>query len=116
MIGERAGCQIILHLFAPYGELRDWQGLCGTDLCRSATRWLYAAAPRTLTVHVTPVQSDEVPAYVEVYVDHAFVDGRAVHAPATFSFPITKAGLHRVEVRVANPYTRNRIQRRVRLS
>ena len=86
----------------------QWRGLCGTnEVCTSATR----VVDGPLTIDVQNAQSDEVPPYVEVYVDDALVDEGAVEERRRFN-----AGKGRVELRVVNPLTRNRFQRRVRLS
>lgn len=89
-------------------ESAEWTGLCGrAEVCSSATR--IAVAPMSLTVE--NAQSDEVPPYVELYVDDALVAEGPVEDSRRFS-----AGKGRVELRLANPWTRNRFQRRVRLS
>lgn len=103
-------------LATAFGELRDWEDLCSADLCRSANRWVYVAAPRTLTVRVTPVQSDEVPPYVEAFVDGVIVAEQPISSATTMNIPIATAGLHRVELRLVNRFTRNQAERRVRLS
>jgi hypothetical protein len=90
----------------------EWQGLCGRDeLCRSVTATL--TGPSTITLE--NAQSDEVPPYVEVYVDDALVAEGEIEDLRRFAV-INDAGPHRVELRLANPLTRNRYQRRVRLS
>lgn len=104
------------ELATAYGELRDWEDLCSGDLCRSANRWVYVAAPRTMAIQLTPVQSDEVPPYVEVFVDSVLVAEKPVPSPTAIEVPIATPGLHRVEVRLANRFTRNQVERRVRLS
>ena len=89
-----------------------WLGLCSTDeVCTSAT--LRQNGPLNLKLSIS--QSDEVPPYVEIYADgHLAAEGeiRDVRAFAIAASP----SMHRFEVRVANPRTRNGIQRRVRLS
>ncbi|HYR29196.1 MAG TPA: hypothetical protein VEU30_12070, partial [Thermoanaerobaculia bacterium] len=76
----------------------------------SATATL--VGPIALTIE--NVQSDEVPPYVEIDVDDALVHEGAVENARQFT--LADGGRHRVEVRLANPRTRNRDQRRVRLS
>jgi hypothetical protein len=92
----------------------QWEGTCGRDVCYSALATI--AADRAITIDVAVVQNDEVPPYVEIYVD----DERAAEGPVEdtrrFMMPVRSPGQHRVEVRLANPLTRNRIQRRIRLS
>lgn len=86
------------------GPCRDTNEVC--DLAEGVHR-----GPLTLTLDVT--QSDEIAPYVEVYVDDALVDEGAITGPRTFT--IDAAGEHRIEVRVANPRTRNGIKRRLSL-
>ena len=88
-----------------------WLGLCGTDVCTAGTREIDGGMKLT----VAPVQSDEVPAYVEVFVDDRLVGEGEIVEPRRFAIDVTP-GVHRLDVRVVNPTTRNLIQRRVRLS
>ena len=90
----------------------EWQGLCGREeLCQSASATL--TGPLSLTLE--NAQSDEVPPYVEIYVDDALVAEGEIEESRRFAI-IRDAALHHVELRLANPQTRNRYQRRVRLS
>jgi hypothetical protein len=77
-----------------------------------------AATDRELSgpssIVVEPVKSDEVPPYVEVYVDDSRVAEGEVAAPRTFALPAA-AGVHRIAVAVVNPLTRNAEQRVVRI-
>lgn len=85
-----------------------WRGLCGKhELCQSASA--VVDKPRTLAVQ--NAQSDEVPPYVEIYVDDARIAEGPVDDLRQFALP-----RGRVEIRLINPWTRNRFQRRVRLS
>lgn len=85
-----------------------WRGTCGrNEVCQSAVAVL--DTPQALAVQ--NAQSDEIPPYVEIYVDDARVAEGPVEDLRRFEIP---AG--RVEVRLVNPWTRNRFQRRVRLS
>ena len=86
-----------------------WQGLCQRDVCSRATAGV--RGPVRLTIE--PVQSDEVPAYVEVYVDDRRAAEGEIRGRQTFAIP--GDGEHRVEVDLVNPMTRNRFQRRVRI-
>ena len=63
---------------------------------------------------LTTVQSDEVPPYAEIYVDDALRDEGAV-SPALLTSAELLAGIHRIDVRLANPMTRNAVRRRVRI-
>lgn len=102
-------------LLAQYAKPSDWAGLCsGGDLCTRGTSSLYAVST---TLNVATVQSDEVPPYVEIYIDDALTAEGEVRQTRAFDLQLGDAPqLHRVEVRLANPFTRNRLQRRVRLS
>ena len=60
-------------------------------------------------------QSDEIPPYVEIYVDDLRRAEGEVRDERTFDIT-AHPGLHAVEVRLVNPRTRNGIQRRLRLS
>jgi len=96
----------------PHAE--GWTGLCGTDICNAASIEINAGGRLPLELH--NVQSDEVPPYAEILVDDALVAEGPVVEKATFDIPLGETGLHKVDVRIANPMTRNRIQRRVALS
>lgn len=97
---------------APAARPGEWQGLCGrNELCQSASATL--TGPATLTLE--NAQSDEVPPYVEIYVDDSLVAEGEIEDSRRFAI-LTDAAPHRVELRLVNPLTRNRYQRRVRLS
>lgn len=85
-----------------------WTGLCETDLCGSA--YADVDGPRVITAET--VQTDDVPPWVELYVDDALVAEGALTPRRIFTIP---KGHHRVELRLANPTTRNQFRRRVRL-
>jgi len=95
---------------------RVWEGLCGTDeICTTARSRDWTAARRMRTITLTPVQTDEIAPYVEIYVDDMrFAEGE-VRESRTFAVPLAPGG-HVVEVRLVNPRTRNGTQRRLRLS
>jgi hypothetical protein len=97
--------------FTARGESGNWSGLCGEELCTSAFREHEGA----LSIPLSVTQTDEVPLYVEVYVDDALQEEGEVRDERTFALD-TGLGRHRVEVRLVNPRTRNGIQRRARLS
>ena len=87
-----------------------WSGFCGPDVCRSVT----ADIDGPLSVSIEAVRGDEVPPYVECYVDDARVwEGAIVNK---MTIPLVPAGRHRVEITLANPLTRNRGERRIRIS
>ncbi|MCU1230196.1 MAG: hypothetical protein JWO97_3080 [Acidobacteria bacterium] len=85
-----------------------WEGLCDGDLCTNGRTEI--DGPRVLTLEM--VQSDEVPPWVELYIDDALRDEGPVAPRRVFTVP---DGRHRVELRIANPMTRNRFRRRVKI-
>lgn len=92
----------------------EWRGTCGAnELCHFAQADVIAR--NTITITATPVQSDEVPPYLELYLDDRLVAHGEVRGPRTFRIATT-AGPHHIEAWLANPRTRNGVQRRVRLS
>ena len=95
--------------------LLQWNGRCGDDVCTSAHKQFVLDAPRRYTITLARVASDEVPPYVEVYVDDARIGEAAVAGEETFTTAPLPPGRHRVTVRVINPFTRNLAQRRVRI-
>lgn len=101
-------------LAASHGQPRDWTGTCGNDICSSASAYVWGGGKTSLAVHA--VQSDEVAPYVEILVDDLLVAEGPVGDQRTFEVLLGDAKLHQVEVRLANPLTRNRVQRRVALS
>jgi hypothetical protein len=89
-----------------------WANACGTnELCNSIVRNDYVAGDR-LRLELTTTQSDETPPYVEIYVDDALRAEGAVKDTRVFEVPVPR-GLHRVELRLVNPLTRNGTGRRV---
>jgi hypothetical protein len=97
----------------PHG--RDgWSGLCSDDVCFSA--WREVDAGRSVTVTVTAAITDDVRPYVEIYVDGARRAEGAVNGEQTFTALIDTAGRHDIEVRLANPITRNSAQRRIHIT
>jgi hypothetical protein len=66
-------------------------------------------------VTLTLSQSDEVAPYAEIYLDGVRVDERAVPDSERFEVRLP-AGLHRLRVELANRFTRNGTQRRLRIS
>jgi hypothetical protein len=96
-------------------ETARWTGTCGgNDVCRAASATI--AASTEITLDVAVVQSDEIPPYVEIYVDDERLAEGPIDGARRFTMPVRAAGPHRVEVRLINPQTRNRFQRRIRLS
>lgn len=93
----------------------QWDGFCGEFLCESAARLLQLDTGRRVTLTIEKTHADNVPPYVEVLLDDHVVAEGEVEATREFAFDAT-AGSHRLEVRLANPLTRNLAHRRVRLS
>jgi hypothetical protein len=87
-----------------------WDGACGPSICRIAV----ADVSGPLSITLDNAISDEVPPYVECFVDDVRVWEGPVGQKTTI--PLVAAGQHRVEVMLANPLTRNRSPRAVRLS
>jgi hypothetical protein len=95
---------------------RQWTETCGAnELCDRAEARQSVADNGTIRVEAAVVQSDQVPPYLEIYVDDARVAEGEVRDRRVFEAPATP-GVHRVEVRLVNRFTRNGIRRRVRLS
>jgi hypothetical protein len=91
----------------------QWSGKCGDDICDHADGIFWSdGAPFTLKI--APVQSDNVPPYVEVYTDDALTNEGPV-SPSLLARAELLRGIHRVSVRLANPATRNAIRRRIRV-
>ena len=105
------------ELLAAAKRTRAWGETCSeNELCaRAITRQYVPEARGTIRVAASIVQTDQVPPYLEILVDDALVAEGPVRGDTVFETPAS-AGLHRIEVRLVNRYTRNGIQRRVRLS
>src|SRR5258706_4111239 len=95
-------------------NLFEWQGLCEKDLCTRAWRMIEAEHGIALTLETA--QTDEVPAYVEIYVDDALRAEGEVGPERDFIVPVGNAGTHQIELVLANPVTRNRSPRRIRIA
>lgn len=112
---ERAAQQYRQQLAVRARLPRAWSGTCGTnELCATTTATVYVASD-PLRLDLAPIQSDELPPYIEIYLDDTRIAEGALEGPRSFVLPAA-AGLHQLEVRLLNPRTRNGIQRRVRLS
>lgn len=89
-----------------------WTNLCGrAELCNSVFR----IHDGPLQFRLSIAQSDEIPPYVEVYLDDVLVAEGEVRDDKAFSLDAAP-GPHRTEVRLVNRTMRNGTQRRVRLS
>ncbi len=87
-----------------------WDGACGPQFCRNA----HAEVNGPHAITLDNARSDEVPPYVEVYLDDERVWEGAIRGK--IALPPIPAGRHRVELRLVNPLTRNREARAVRIS
>ncbi len=114
-LGRTTDAKRIAVLESRQPSTERWSGTCGrNEVCYSATATI--PADRQITLDVAVVQTDEIPAYIEIYVDDERMAEGPVVETRRFAVPVRTAGAHRVEVRIANPHTRNQIQRRIRLS
>jgi hypothetical protein len=85
-----------------------WDGFCGPDICQATS----ADVAGPLSITIQNAMSDEVPPYVECYVDDALAWEGAVSTPVNLAL----VPHHRIEIRLVNPLTRNRGSRRIRIS
>ena len=92
----------------------EWQGLCQNDICYRGWRTIEADHGIALTLET--VQTDSVPAYVEIYLDDVLRAEGEVGPKRDFVIPVGNRGTHRIEVVLANPMTRNRFPRRVHVT
>ncbi len=92
----------------------EWQGLCEKDLCTRAWRMIEAEHGVSLTLETA--QTDEVPAYVEIYIDDALRAEGEVGPRRDFIVPVGNRGAHRIELVLANPTTRNSAPRRIHVA
>ncbi|HEX8253423.1 MAG TPA: hypothetical protein VF846_09765 [Thermoanaerobaculia bacterium] len=112
-LGDEAAAQRVELMAMVPKEVQtdEWTGPCGsTEVCSSAVK--RHAGPLTFSLDVS--QSDEVPPYVEIYVNRVLTAEGEVREQR--SFTVGGSGTNTIEVRLVNPRTRNGIQRRVRLS
>ncbi|HEV7427646.1 MAG TPA: hypothetical protein VGQ46_14880 [Thermoanaerobaculia bacterium] len=92
----------------------EWQGLCESDICNRA--WRTIDAEHGVAISIETVQSDSVPAYVEIYLDDALRAEGEAGAKRDFVVPAGSRGEHRLEVVLTNPMTRNLYRRRVHVA
>jgi hypothetical protein len=95
-------------------QVSEWEGLCQNDVCNRASRSIDAAHGIALTIET--VQSDNVPAYAEIYADDTLRAEGEVGANRDFVVAVGNPGPHRIEVVLANPMTRNLLQRRIHIA
>ena len=97
-------------------SLLQWRGLCSAnEVCTRARKEIVLASPRALSITFARDGGDEVPPYVEIYVDDNRIAEGEVANERTFELGNGAAGVHRIMVRVANPFTRNLVQRKLRI-
>jgi hypothetical protein len=100
-------------LLARANRVEQWLGTCAGDVCNHASGTLWSdGAPFALKF--AAVQSDNVPPYAEIYADDALAGEGAV-SPSLLARAALLRGVHRIDVRLANPMTRNAIRRRIRI-
>jgi len=92
----------------------EWQELCQKDICNRG--WRTIEANHGIALTIATVQTDSVPAYVEIYLDDVLRAEGEVGPKRDFVIPAGNSGTHRVEVVLANPMTRNRFPRRVHVA
>jgi hypothetical protein len=92
----------------------EWQGLCQSDVCTRA--WRMVDAEHGIALMIENTKTDEVPAYVEIYVDDALLAEGEVGSQRELTVPAGYPGAHRIEVVLANPRTRNQSERRVHIA
>lgn len=100
-------------LISQANEIGHWTGKCGDDICDRAGGIVWSEGAR-FAINLLPVQSDEVPPYAEVYVDDALIAEGPV-SPELIARTDLLRGIHRIDVSLANPMTRNMLRRRIRV-
>ncbi|HET7434471.1 MAG TPA: hypothetical protein VFN10_07125 [Thermoanaerobaculia bacterium] len=116
ILGNDAGAKRARAALAnAYAKPGDWSGFCvPREICARASAVVYAAS---FALPLEVVQSDDVAPYVEIYVDDVLVEEGEVRGKRMFQIDLGDApAFHRIDVRLANPRTRNQLERRVRLS
>ena len=71
------------------------------------------AAKEEVAIVVAAVESDDVPPYVEIWVDGVLRDEGVVNLQRKFT--VRLSGKHALAVWLINPLTRNRLPRRARV-
>ena len=92
----------------------EWQGLCGTEICNRG--WRSIEAGHAVSLAIETLETDNIAAYAEIYVDDALRAEGEVGARRDFIVPVGNPGMHRVEVVLANPRTRNGATRRLHIA
>ncbi|HEX3068495.1 MAG TPA: hypothetical protein VHX14_07955, partial [Thermoanaerobaculia bacterium] len=94
---------------------REWQGRCGNDICTWAWRVIDAEHGIALSIQSVP-PSDDLPPYVEIYVDDVLRGEGEIKSKRDFVVPVGNRGAHRIEVLLVNPATGNRSPRRIQVA
>ena len=90
----------------------DWKGLCESMVCDRA--WREIASTGSILLTLAPAKMDEVPPYAEIYLDDVLVSEGEVATRRDFVLP-SLPGNHELELRLANPMTRNGSRREIRI-
>jgi hypothetical protein len=98
----------------PPASVSAWHGECQSDVCERAWRDIEAA--HAVSLRIETVQTDNVPAYIEIYADDVLRAEGEAGANRDFIIPVGNSGMHRIEVVLANPMTRNLYQRRIHIA
>ena len=95
------------------GTATGWQQL-QSDGSVKGRAWIDRELRGPASIAIERVHGDDVPPYVEVYVDDALAAEGEV-APSRVFRVSAAPGVHRIDVRIANPVTRNGDSRLVRV-
>jgi hypothetical protein len=111
---EAAAFDIRIHAKGELAEPRGvWQHL-REENCVNGASWVDREMSGPASIAIETVKTDEVPPYVEVYLDDARVAEGEIGKRGTFAVPAS-AGMHRLRVQVPNLLTRNGAARLVRV-
>lgn len=99
------------------GTPHPWRPLCGNhEICGLASKRVFAGRGGRASLTLAPSAGDpRVPPYVEILVDGVRVAEAPLEGEQTLAAGTLTEGTHRVDVVLANPFTRERSTRRVRV-
>lgn len=107
----------LVWLAGTYGRFDQYRALRGAQNPDAAVVDKRAVvADRQVAVSIKTLVTDDVPPYIEVYVDNTLRAEGAVKGETTLTAPVEHAETHDVEIRLANPVTRNNTRRRVEVT
>jgi hypothetical protein len=107
----------LVWLAATYGRFDQYRLLRGKENPNATVvDKRDVAAEREISITVKSVITDDVPSYVEVYVDKSLRAEGEVIGERTLTAPVERAEVHQIEVRLANPVTRNNTRRRIEVT